>query len=119
MQPQKIANIKDPLLRSSLQDLHNAYTKKTDFPAWNEAIVSFFSLFSSQEITRTSVQDASLILNSTDFTKLLQFIEKPEELTDNHNLASFSPHFIRNYESQSKAMADFSSIELQLEHAYA
>jgi len=101
--PERIQNIQDPVLRSCLENCATAKIKKSDFPAWNEALLQLFDLFTKQSIwsEASNTDDPNYVLNLSDFSHFVDYLEKPEKkITDDQQLSSFSPDFQRKYEAQ-------------------
>ena len=114
--PDKIQKIQDPVLRSSLENCATAKIKKSDFPARNQALLQLFDLFTKQSIwsEASNTDDPNYVLNLSDFSHFVDYLEKPEKkITDDQQLSSFSPDFQKKYEAQKEKS------DLQENHALA
>lgn len=117
--PEKIQNIQDPVLRSCLGNCSAAKIKKADFPAWNQALLQLFDLFTKQSIwsEASNTDDPNYVLNLSDFSHFVDYLGKPEKkITDDQQLLSFSPDFQRKYEAQTSG--SLTSLEKQMEASF-
>ncbi|PZM86960.1 MAG: hypothetical protein DLD55_03895 [candidate division SR1 bacterium] len=124
--PDKIQKIQDPVLRSCLENCSATKIQKSDFLAWNKALLQLFDLFTRQNIgsEATNTDDPNYILNLSDFNRFVDYLEKPErKITDAQQLQTFSLDFQRKYEAQ-KEKADFpendtlTSLEEQMDASF-
>lgn len=124
--PDKIQKIQDPVLRSCLENCSATKIQKSDFLAWNKALLQLFDLFTRQNIwsEATNTDDPNYILNLSDFNRFVDYLEKPErKITDAQQLQAFSLDFQRKYEAQ-KEKADFpendtlTSLEEQMDASF-
>lgn len=117
--PDKIQKIQDPVLRSSLENCATAKIKKSDFQAWNKALLQLFNLFTKQSIwsKESNTDDPNYVLNLSDFSHFVDYLGKPEKkITDDQQLSSFSPDFQRKYEAQTSG--SLTSLEKQMEASF-
>ena len=124
--PEKIQNIQDPVLRSCLEKCADVKIKKSDFPARNQALLQLFDLFTKQSIwsETTNTDDPNYVLNLSNFSHFVDYLEKPEKkITDDQQLSSFSPDFQRKYEAQKEKSdlqekASLASLEEQIDASF-
>ena len=121
--PDEIKKIADPVLRDSLTQLYQATKeKKTDLKARSGAMLSFFNLFTRQDLRSPSLDptNSDFKLNISDFSATLHHLSSGLPLDQNGQLSSFSQDFRNNYEAQKSSQPEHSTadIEADLELAY-
>ena len=121
--PDEIKKIADPVLRDTLTQLYQATKeKKSDLKARSSAMLSFFNLFTRQNLRSPSLDPASsdFKLNISDFSATLHHLSSGLPLDQNGQLSSFSQDFRNNYEAQKSNQSEHSTadIEANLELAY-
>ena len=121
--PDEIKKIADPVLRDTLTQLYQATKeKKSDLKARSGAMLSFFNLFTRQNLHSPSLDPTSsdFKLNISDFSATLHHLSSGLPLDQNGQLSSFSQDFRNNYEVQKSSQSEHSTadIEADLELAY-
>ena len=121
--PDEIKKIADPVLRDTLTQLYQATKeKKSDLKARSSAMLSFFNLFTRQDLRSPSLDPTSsdLKLNISDLSATLHHLSSGLPLDQNGQLSSFSQDFRNNYEAQKSSQSEHSTadIEADLELAY-
>ena len=121
--PDEIKKIADPVLRDTLTQLYQATKeKKSDFKARSGAMLSFFNLFTRQDLRSPSLDPTSsdFKLNISDLSAILHHLSSGLPLDQNGQLSSFSQDFRNNYEAQKSNQLEHSTadIEADLELAY-
>ena len=121
--PDEIKKIADPVLRDTLTQLYQATKeKKSDFKARSGAMLSFFNLFTRQDLRSPSLDPTSsdFKLNISDLSAILHHLSSGLPLDQNGQLSSFSQDFRNNYEAQKSNQSEHSTadIEADLELAY-
>ena len=121
--PDEIKKIADPVLRDSLTQLYQATKeKKSDLKARSGAMLSFFNLFTRQDLRSPSLDPTSsdFKLNISDLSATLHHLSSGLPLDQNSQLSSFSQDFRNNYEAQKSNQSEHSTadIEANLELAY-
>ena len=121
--PDEIKKIADPVLRDTLTQLYQATKeKKSDLKARSGAMLSFFNLFTRQNLRSPSLDPTSsdFKLNISDLSATLHPLSSGLPLDQNGQLASFSQDFRNNYEAQKSSQPEHSTadIEADLELAY-
>ena len=121
--PDEIKKIADPVLRDTLTQLYQATKeKKSDLKARSSAMLSFFNLFTRQNLRSPSLDPTSsdFKLNISDLSATLHHLSSGLPLDQNGQLSSFSQDFRNNYESQKSSQSEHSTadIEADLELAY-
>ena len=121
--PDEIKKIADPVLRDALTQLYQATKeKKSDLKARSGAMLSFFNLFTRQNLRSPSLDPTSsdFKLNISDFSATLHHLSSGLPLDQNGQLSSFSQDFRNNYEVQKSSQSEHSTadIEADLELAY-
>ena len=121
--PDEIKKIADPVLRDTLTQLYQATKeKKSDLKARSSAMLSFFNLFTRQNLRSPSLDPTSsdFKLNISDLSATLHHLSSGFPLDQNGQLASFSQDFRNNYEAQKSSQSEHSTadIEADLELAY-
>ena len=121
--PDEIKKIADPVLRDTLTQLYQATKeKKSDLKAWSGAMLSFFNLFTRQDLRSPSLDPTSsdFKLNISDLSATLHHLSSGLPLDQNGQLSSFSQDFRNNYEAQKSSQPEHSTadIEADLELAY-
>ena len=121
--PDEIKKIADPVLRDALTQLYQATKeKKSDLKARSGAMLSFFNLFTRQDLRSPSLDPTSsdFKLNISDFSATLHHLLSGLPLDQNGQLSSFSQDFRNNYEAQKSSQSEHSTadIEADLELAY-
>ena len=121
--PDEIKKIADPVLRDTLTQLYQATKeKKSDLKARSGAMLSFFNLFTRQNLRSPSLDPTSsdFKLNISDLSATLHHLSSGLPLDQNGQLASFSQDFRNNYEAQKSSQPEHSTadIEADLELAY-
>ena len=121
--PDEIKKIADPVLRDTLTQLYQATKeKKSDLKARSGAMLSFFNLFTRQDLRSPSLDPTSsdFKLNISDFSATLHHLSSGLPLDQNGQLSSFSQDFRNNYEAQKSSQSEHSTadIEADLELAY-
>ena len=121
--PDEIKKIADPVLRDSLTQLYQATKeKKSDLKARSSAMLSFFNLFTRQDLRSPSLDPTSsdFKLNISDLSATLHHLSSGLPLDQNGQLSSFSQDFRNNYEAQKSSQSEHSTadIEADLELAY-
>ena len=121
--PDEIKKIADPVLRDTLTQLYQATKeKKSDLKARSSAMLSFFNLFTRQNLRSPSLDPTSsdFKLNISDLSATLHHLSSGLPLDQNGQLASFSQDFRNNYEAQKSSQPEHSTadIEADLELAY-
>ena len=121
--PDEIKKIADPVLRDSLTQLYQATKeKKSDLKARSSAMLSFFNLFTRQDLRSPSLDPTSsdFKLNISDLSATLHHLSSGLPLDQNGQLSSFSQDFRNNYEAQKSNQSEHSTadIEADLELAY-
>ena len=121
--PDEIKKIADPVLRDTLTQLYQATKeKKSDLKARSGAMLSFFNLFTRQNLRSPSLDPTSsdFKLNISDFSATLHHLSSGLPLDQNDQLSSFSQDFRNNYEAQKSSQSEHSTadIEADLELAY-
>ena len=121
--PDEIKKIADPVLRDTLTQLYQATKeKKTDLKARSGAMLSFFNLFTRQDLRSPSLDPTSsdFKLNISDLSATLHHLSSGLPLDQNGQLSSFSQDFRNNYEAQKSSQSEHSTadIEADLELAY-
>ena len=119
----EIKKIADPVLRDSLTQLYQATKeKKSDLKARSGAMLSFFNLFTRQNLRSPSLDPTSsdFKLNISDLSATLHHLSSGLPLDQNGQLSSFSQDFRNNYEAQKSSQSEHSTadIEADLELAY-
>ena len=122
--PDEIKKIADPVLRDSLTQLYQATKeKKSNLKARSGAMLSFFNLFTRQDLRSPSLDPTSsdFKLNISDLSATLHHLSSGLPLDQNGQLSSFSQDFRNNYEAQKSNQSEHSTadIEADLELAYA
>lgn len=121
--PDEIKKIADPVLRDALTQLYQATKeKKSDLKARSSAMLSFFNLFTRQNLRSPSLDPTSsdFKLNISDLSATLHHLSSGLPLDQNGQLSSFSQDFRNNYEAQKSNQSEHSTadIEANLELAY-
>ena len=121
--PDEIKKIADPVLRDTLTQLYQATKeKKSDLKARSGAMLSFFNLFTRQNLRSPSLDPTSsdFKLNISDLSATLHHLSSGLPLDQNGQLSSFSQDFRNNYEAQKSNQSEHSTedIEADLELAY-
>ena len=121
--PDEIKKIADPVLRDTLTQLYQATKeKKSDLKARSGAMLSFFNLFTRQDLCSPSLDPTSsdFKLNISDLSATLHHLSSGLPLDQNGQLSSFSQDFRNNYEAQKSSQSEHSTedIEADLELAY-
>ena len=121
--PDEIKKIADPVLRDTLIQLYQATKeKKSDLKAQSGAMLSFFNLFTRQDLRSPSLDTTSsdFKLNISDLSATLHHLSSGFPLDQNGQLSSFSQDFRNNYEAQKTSQSEHSTadIEADLELAY-
>ena len=121
--PDEIKKIADPVLRDTLTQLYQATKeKKSDLKARSGAMLSFFNLFTRQDLHSPSLDPTSsdFKLNISDLSATLHHLSSGLPLDQNGQLSSFSQDFRNNYEAQKSSQSEHSTadIEADLELAY-
>lgn len=121
--PDEIKKIADPVLRDTLTQLYQATKeKKSDLKARSSAMLSFFNLFTRQNLRSPSLDPTSsdFKLNISDLSATLHHLSSRLPLDQNGQLSSFSQDFRNNYEAQKSSQSEHSTadIEADLELAY-
>ena len=121
--PDEIKKIADPVLRDTLTQLYQATKeKKSDLKARSSAMLSFFNLFTRQDLRSPSLDPTSsdFKLNISDLSATLHHLSSGFPLDQNGQLSSFSQDFRNNYEAQKSSQSEHSAadIEADLELAY-
>ena len=121
--PDEIKKIADPVLRDTLTQLYQATKeKKSDLKARSGAMLSFFNLFTRQDLRSPSLDPTSsdFKLNISDLSATLHHLSSGFPLDQNGQLSSFSQDFRNNYEAQKSSQSEHSAadIEADLELAY-
>ena len=121
--PDEIKKIADPVLRDTLTQLYQATKeKKSDLKARSGAMLSFFNLFTRQDLRSPSLDPTSsdFKLNISDLSATLHHLSSGLPLDQNGQLSSFSQDFRNNYEAQKSNQSEHSTadIEANLELAY-
>ena len=121
--PDEIKKISDPVLRDTLTQLYQATKeKKSDLKARSSAMLSFFNLFTRQDLRSPSLDPTSsdFKLNISDLSATLHHLSSGLPLDQNGQLSSFSQDFRNNYEAQKSNQSEHSTadIEANLELAY-
>ena len=121
--PDEIKKIADPVLRDTLTQLYQATKeKKSDLKARSSAMLSFFNLFTRQDLRSPSLDPTSsdFKLNISDLSATLHHLSSGLPLDQNGQLSSFSQDFRNNYEAQKSSQSEHSTadIEANLELAY-
>ena len=121
--PDEIKKIADPVLRDILTQLYQATKeKKSDLKARSGAMLSFFNLFTRQNLRSPSLDPTSsdFKLNISDLSATLHHLSSGLPLDQNGQLSSFSQDFRNNYEAQKSSQSEHSTadIEADLELAY-
>ena len=121
--PDEIKKIADPVLRDTLTQLYQATKeKKSDLKARSSAMLSFFNLFTRQNLRSPSLDPTSsdFKLNISDLSATLHHLSSGLPLDQNGQLSSFSQDFRNNYEAQKSSQSEHSTadIETDLELAY-
>ena len=121
--PDEIKKIADPVLRDTLTQLYQATKeKKSDLKARSGAMLSFFNLFTRQDLRSPSIDPTSsdFKLNISDLSATLHHLSSGLPLDQNGQLSSFSQDFRNNYEAQKSSQSEHSTadIEADLELAY-
>ena len=121
--PDEIKKITDPVLRDTLTQLYQATKeKKSDLKARSGAMLSFFNLFTRQDLRSPSLDPTSsdFKLNISDLSATLHHLSSGLPLDQNGQLSSFSQDFRNNYEAQKSSQSEHSTadIEADLELAY-
>ena len=121
--PDEIKKIVDPVLRDSLTQLYQATKeKKSNLKARSGAMLSFFNLFTRQDLRSPSLDPTSsdFKLNISDLSATLHHLSSGLPLDQNGQLSSFSQDFRNNYEAQKSNQSEHSTadIEADLELAY-
>ena len=121
--PDEIKKIADPVLRDTLTQLYQATKeKKSDLKARSGAMLSFFNLFTRQDLRSPSLDPTSsdFKLNISDLSATLHHLSSGLPLDQNGQLSSFSQDFRNNYEAQKSSQSEHSTadIEANLELAY-
>ena len=121
--PDEIKKIADPVLRDTLTQLYQATKeKKSDLKARSGAMLSFFNLFTRQNLRSPSLDPTSsdFKLNISDLSATLHHLSSGLPLDQNGQLSSFSQDFRNNYEAQKSSQSEHSTadIEADLELAY-
>ena len=121
--PDEIKKIADPVLRDTLIQLYQATKeKKSDLKARSSAMLSFFNLFTRQNLRSPSLDPTSsdFKLNISDLSATLHHLSSGLPLDQNGQLSSFSQDFRNNYEAQKSNQSEHSTadIEANLELAY-
>ena len=121
--PDEIKKIADPVLRDALTQLYQATKeKKSDLKARSSAMLSFFNLFTRQDLRSPSLDPTSsdFKLNISDLSATLHHLSSGLPLDQNGQLSFFSQDFRNNYEAQKSSQSEHSTadIEADLELAY-
>ena len=121
--PDEIKKIADPVLRDTLTQLYQATKeKKSDLKARSGAMLSFFNLFTRQNLRSPSLDPTSsdFKLNISDLSATFHHLSSGLPLDQNGQLSSFSQDFRNNYEAQKTSQSEHSTadIEADLELAY-
>ena len=121
--PDEIKKIADPVLRDTLTQLYQSTKeKKSDLKARSGAMLSFFNLFTRQDLRSPSLDPTSsdFKLNISDLSATLHHLSSGLPLDQNGQLSSFSQDFRNNYEAQKSSQSEHSTadIEADLELAY-
>ena len=121
--PDEIKKIADPVLRDTLTQLYQSTKeKKSDLKARSGAMLSFFNLFTRQDLRSPSLDPTSsdFKLNISDLSAMLHHLSSGLPLDQNGQLSSFSQDFRNNYEAQKSSQSEHSTadIEADLELAY-
>ena len=121
--PDEIKKIADPVLRDALTQLYQATKeKKSDLKARSSAMLSFFNLFTRQDLRSPSLDPTSsdFKLNISDLSATLHHLSSGLPLDQNGQLSSFSQDFRNNYEAKKSSQSEHSTadIEADLELAY-
>ena len=121
--PDEIKKIADPVLRDTLTQLYQATKeKKSDLKARSSAMLSFFNLFTRQDLRSPSLDPTSsdFKLNISDLSATLHNLSSGLPLDQNGQLSSFSQDFRNNYEAQKSSQSEHftEDIEADLELAY-
>ena len=121
--PDEIKKIADPVLRDTLTQLYQATKeKKSDLKARSSAMLSFFNLFTRQNLRSPSLDPTSsdFKLNISDLSATLHNLSSGLPLDQNGQLSSFSQDFRNNYEAQKSSQSEHftEDIEADLELAY-
>ena len=121
--PDEIKKIADPVLRDTLTQLYQATKeKKSDLKARSSAMLSFFNLFTRQDLRSPSLDPTSsdFKLNISDLSATLHHLSSGLPLDQNGQLSFFSQDFRNNYEAQKSSQSEHSTadIEADLELAY-
>ena len=121
--PDEIKKIADPVLRGTLTQLYQATKeKKSDLKARSSAMLSFFNLFTRQDLRSPSLDPTSsdFKINISDLSATLHHLSSGLPLDQNGQLSSFSPDFRNNYEAKKSSQSEHSTadIEADLELAY-
>ena len=121
--PDEIKKIADPVLRDTLTQLYQATKeKKSDLKARSSAMLSFFNLFTRQNLRSPSLDPTSsdFKLNISDLSATLHHLSSGLPLDQNGQLSSFSQDFRNNYEAKKSSQSEHSTadIEADLELAY-
>ena len=119
----EIKKIADPVLRDALTQLYQATKeKKSNLKARSGAMLSFFNLFTRQDLRSPSLDPTSsdFKLNISDLSATLHHLSSGLPLDQNGQLSSFSQDFRNNYEAQKSNQSEHSTadIEANLELAY-
>ena len=121
--PDEIKKIADPVLRNTLTQLYQATKeKKSDLKARSSAMLSFFNLFTRQDLRSPSLDPTSsdFKLNISDLSATLHHLSSGLPLDQNGQLSFFSQDFRNNYEAQKSSQSEHSTadIEADLDLAY-
>ena len=121
--PDEIKKIADPVLRGTLTQLYQATKeKKSDLKARSSAMLSFFNLFTRQDLRSPSLDPTSsdFKINISDLSATLHHLSSGLPLDQNGQLSSFSQDFRNNYEAKKSSQSEHSTadIEADLELAY-
>ena len=121
--PDEIKKIADPVLRDTLTQLYQATKeKKSDLKVRSGAMLSFFNLFTRQDLRSPSLDPTSsdFKLNISDLSATFHHLSSGLPLDQNGQLSSFSQDFRNNYEAQKTSQSEHSTadIEADLELAY-
>ena len=121
--PDEIKKIADPVLRDALTQLYQATKeKKSDLKVRSGAMLSFFNLFTRQDLRSPSLDPTSsdFKLNISDLSATLHHLSSGLPLDQNGQLSSFSQDFRNNYEAKKSSQSEHSTadIEADLELAY-
>ena len=121
--PDEMKKIADPVLRDTLTQLYQATKeKKSDLKVRSGAMLSFFNLFTRQDLRSPSLDPTSsdFKINISDLSATLYHLSSGLPLDQNGQLSSFSQDFRNNYEAQKSNQLEHSTadIEADLELAY-